>query len=208
MDHIEGRYQEAEAEINKLLALAPDLVSGHLMHGLHLMYRGRTEEALPSLRQAVAISNSPPVKGMLGWAYGEAGYTAQAREILDELKEKDASPVSLAYVFSGLGELDDAFFWMEKAIQLRDPGLGALLFKPQFDRLRKDVRFRRIASRMGLPDAPWWLKTGLQGMRSAQASAHSSGSVQVPTARPDGLQVKEETTCFRRLSANSSRAAS
>ena len=148
----EGRAQEAESEVRKLLATAPEMVSGHTLLGLVLMREGRTEEALPALRRALAISNSLFVKARLGWACGAAGHTGEAQQILDELRGQlargEASPTPVAAVYGGLGRLDEGFQALNDALRIHDPALNQIQIAPIFDPFRKDPRFESILIRM------------------------------------------------------------
>lgn len=60
----------------------------------------------------------------------------------------------IARVCVGLGELNDAFFWLEKAYQGREANLVYLQVDPGFDALRPDPRFQDLLRRMKFPEKP------------------------------------------------------
>ncbi len=60
------------------------------------------------------------------------------------------SPFSFALIYTGLGEKEHAFEWLEKAYQQRDPGLATLRADPRFDLLRADSRFTDLLKRIHL----------------------------------------------------------
>ena len=64
------------------------------------------------------------------------------------------SPVGIYGVYFFLGDVDSGFAWLERAFQERSNGLVYLAVDPVFDHVRDDPRYRRIAARVGLPDAP------------------------------------------------------
>lgn len=70
------------------------------------------------------------------------------------LKAKDlyVSPFSIAFIYSSLGELDEAFSWQEKAYQARDASLAWVKVAPESDALRSDTRFADLLRRMNFPD--------------------------------------------------------
>jgi len=89
----------------------------------------------------------------LGWAYGVAGRKPEAERILDELltgfSNGDIQPILLTWVYSGLGDMDSAFEWLEKSVAQGDPAASFIGF-PTMDPLREDLRFDGIRKRLGL----------------------------------------------------------
>ena len=86
--------------------------------------------------------------------YGLAGHRAEAKKILNELLElkrrRYVTPPALANVYIGLGDKDQAFFWLEKAYQDRSNYLAYLKVFPGCDSLRSDPRIDDLLRRMGL----------------------------------------------------------
>jgi hypothetical protein len=86
--------------------------------------------------------------------YGLAGRKAEANMILNELLEQNrrryVTPPALANVYIGLGDKDQAFFWLEKAYQGRSYYLAYLKVFPADDPLRSDPRLDDLLRRMGL----------------------------------------------------------
>ena len=74
---------------------------------------------------------------------------------LDKMKgfEKEGrfSPYQLAIVYAGLGETDNAFESLDRAVQMRSTLLTYLKMDPRFDSLRKDPRFDSLLQRIGIP---------------------------------------------------------
>ena len=88
----------------------------------------------------------------LGYAYAVAGKTAEARRVLDELKELSkehyVSPFRFALVYIGLGDMDQAFAWLNKTFDEDPYRLAVLKANPRFDSLRADPRFADLLRRM------------------------------------------------------------
>ena len=84
-----------------------------------------------------------------------AGRRAEARKVIDELeqlsKRKYVSPYFIAVIYSGLGERDQTFAWLEKAYQERHPYMTLIGVEPVFDPVRSDPRFADLVRRVGLP---------------------------------------------------------
>ena len=63
-------------------------------------------------------------------------------------------PAAIALVLSGLGDVDGAMAWLEKANEERDPWITQLNIESMFDPIRSDPRFQDLVRRVGLPRAP------------------------------------------------------
>ena len=116
---------------------------------------GRFHEAIAASEKAAALSGrSPGALGFLGLAYGLAGRKEEANQVLKELLElkrrRYVSPPALANVYIGLGNKDQAFFWLEKAYQDRSKYMAWLKVFPLVDPLRSDPSFDDLLRRIGL----------------------------------------------------------
>ena len=60
----------------------------------------------------------------------------------------------MAIVYTGLGERDAAFDWLEQALDERDFWMIYLNTYPVFDSLRDDSRFHDLGRRVGLKVSP------------------------------------------------------
>jgi tetratricopeptide (TPR) repeat protein len=90
----------------------------------------------------------------LGVAYGRAGRTAEARQVLQRLvdmaKQHYVSAYEIAEVYEALNDTDQAFAYLETAFRERSRGLAMSLVEPKLDRLRDDARFQDLMRRMKL----------------------------------------------------------
>jgi serine/threonine protein kinase/Tfp pilus assembly protein PilF len=90
----------------------------------------------------------------LGHAYAMSGKKAEARAVLAELKQRSQQEYvpadSIALVYTGLGEKDEAFTWLEKAYEDHAFKMAWLKVEPQWDSLRSDPRFADLLRRMRL----------------------------------------------------------
>jgi len=116
---------------------------------------GQPDKAITELEAVLQRGQwHPRTMGMLGYAHAAAGRTMEAREILDELKVLAESRFAFAYliarIYAALGEHDEAFEWMKKALDERDPAVIYMNVDPSMDALRSDERFAELLSEMGL----------------------------------------------------------
>jgi Flp pilus assembly protein TadD len=113
------------------------------------------QEALTELERARdLLQGSAEVYGLLGYTYAVSGSEIEARKVLGELeelsKQRYVSPYHIAMIYSGLGERDTAFKWLEKAYVDREGRLALLRSVPEFDSLHSDTRYADLLRRIGL----------------------------------------------------------
>ena len=150
------RYDEAIAVCRKTLELAPNYPNANWFMALALEKQGRTDSGRPSrsLQSAVMNSRAPLFKALLRHAYGLAGERTKALSILEEIKllskQQYVSPVDFAVVYTGLGDQEMAFQWLETAYSERVMRIQELN-EPHFDSLRGDPRYEDLLRRIGIP---------------------------------------------------------
>ena len=149
------RYDEAIAQLRKTIALDPAFVMGHLYLGLTYQQTAMYDEAIASVKNALSLSdNLPEFRAQLGFIYAVAGRQTEARaivqELLELLKQRYIAPYNLAFLHAGMGDHDEAFFWLEKAYEERSCDLALLSVDPRLDDLRGDTRFMNFVRHVGL----------------------------------------------------------
>lgn len=143
-------------QLRKTLEMDPNFILAHHRLGLVYEQKGKYEEAIAEFRQVVNLAPGKPLGiAALAHAYALSGKRAEAQRTLAELleisKQRYVSPVSIALIYAALGEIDQAFAWLEKADQGHDGILVRLKVDPRFDSLRSDPRFIDLVRRVGLP---------------------------------------------------------
>jgi predicted Zn-dependent protease len=95
------------------------------------------------------------IKAVLAHVYALAGDRGQALRLLENLlpsyRQGHLLPETIAIVYVGLGERDEAFAWLDKAVEDRTPFALFLKPSPYYDSLRSDPRFAELLRRVGLP---------------------------------------------------------
>jgi len=151
--YLAGRYDEAIEHCKRLLDVDPNFFPAHRYLGLAYEQKGMYTEAIDQFQQGVKLSGSPLILSLLGHAYAASGKKAEAQRILVELnnqKQRYVSPYTVATIYAGLGEKDQAFKWLEKAFEERDIWLMNLKVDPVFAGLRSDRRFESLLQRTAL----------------------------------------------------------
>jgi TolB-like protein/Flp pilus assembly protein TadD len=148
------RHDRALAVARRLVDLEPGPFACMTL-GLACMGAGRFEESLRALRRAAGLSSDfPLVLGWLGLALGLAGREADARAVLERLRgiarERFVLPTSFAWLHVGLGEIDEAFAWMEQAANHNDQWIHPLHIYSFLDPLRGDPRLHALAVKLSV----------------------------------------------------------
>ncbi len=90
----------------------------------------------------------------LAYAYAAEGKHAEAVKLLRELTERARKRYVSAYAFvliyTGMGNKDQAFAWLDKAYEERASTLPFLKTNPTLASLRSDSRFQTLIRRMNL----------------------------------------------------------
>lgn len=146
-----GQYDHAVDTLKKTIEIDPNFPRTHLRLGQVYEQHGEYAKAIPEFEKAVQLSGGDPYyQGSLGHAYGASGNLELARRIIRDLETRIGKqyvpPYAVALVYSGLGEKDQAFQWLQKAIEDRSTSLVFIRSDPEVATLRSDPRFARISS--------------------------------------------------------------
>jgi tetratricopeptide (TPR) repeat protein len=142
------RYDDASASFRTALNLTPARGEEHFMLGLSLLLKGDATDALAQIEHE--SSEAWRLIG-LAIAYQALGRTAEADASLAaviEKYEKDAT-YNVAQVYAMRGDADNAFAWLDKAIEYQDPGLGEILLDGTMIKIRSDARWLPFLRRIG-----------------------------------------------------------
>jgi TolB-like protein/DNA-binding winged helix-turn-helix (wHTH) protein/Flp pilus assembly protein TadD len=156
---VAGRVDEALDQVRKTLEMDPHFAPAHQTLGWAYLNQGKQKEAIREFQQALQLSGNTGTDFTLdlAFAYAVGGQREEARRILTKLKQQHQKGLvpsgSVAILYGALGELNEAFAWLEKAYQERDPELTYINVPGRrFEPLRRDPRFKKLLVRMGLAD--------------------------------------------------------
>jgi tetratricopeptide (TPR) repeat protein len=145
------RCDEALVRLEKLRSLRPPLNRAGLIAAECYEEKKMWPEAIAEL-QRITVNGGPRGEALLGYMLGRAGRTDEARRILAAMLERsrriNGDAFDVAIVYAGLGENDQAFTWLEKAVD--DRSLGFVWMHTMVAGLRGDSRFEKLYRRAGL----------------------------------------------------------
>ncbi len=148
-------YDAAIRQLQDTVELDPGFYRTYWVLGITHVARSEFHEAITALEKAADLMGRHPFAlGPLGQCYGMCGRAADARLLLDELLQRSrreyVSGLYLALIHFGLGNTDEAFAYLERTVEERDPCLTGLNVWPVLDMVRSDPRFLLVQSKMGL----------------------------------------------------------
>jgi tetratricopeptide (TPR) repeat protein len=147
-----------DREATHFVALEPAHPYAQFSIGMSHTLKGDFARAAASFRAAADLSGrAPQVLGYFGFAEALAGHVDESRAILAELHQRAAGsyvpPSAFAWILFGLGDIDGAFEWLDRAVEVRDPWIMPIRTHPILDPIRLGPRFQVLLRRMNLADA-------------------------------------------------------
>jgi TolB-like protein/Tfp pilus assembly protein PilF len=152
------QWDPAIEQLHHAIEIDPNFWFSHCFLGRAYEQKGKLPEAIVEFQRAVELEkdNAETWSG-LGHAYALSGNRAEARKILDHLKEVSAhswvAPYNSAVIYAGLGDKNQAFALLDQAYKDRSYYLATYLATDaRMDSLRSDPRFGELHRRIGLPE--------------------------------------------------------
>jgi tetratricopeptide (TPR) repeat protein len=156
--YLTRQWELAIRQYHNALKLDPNYYFAHLNLSLVYIQNGKLDDAINSVKKATQfIARSPYDLGYLGYVYAVKGQIIEAEKILEELEllsqEVYVMPSSFSHICLGLGQIDQAFDWLEKAVNTLGSQVLYSLISPRYDPLRSDHRYKALLRKMNLE--PW-----------------------------------------------------
>jgi TolB-like protein/Tfp pilus assembly protein PilF len=149
------KYDRAFEELKKSIELFPEHLANYNITGQVYAKMGRYGEAISSyehLYELVGVRGD--LSTWLAYIYSLSGKRGEAQKklsnIIEYSKQNFVPPISIARVYVGLGEKEEAFFWLEKGYSQNDARLIYLKIDPTFDPLRSDPRYTQLLRKIEL----------------------------------------------------------
>lgn len=133
-----------------------DFWIGHYQLGQAYEQLCEYERALAALDSAGEFGGAnSKVLSLRGYVLAKMGRKDEALTVLRTLQavsqERYMPPYATGLVYAGLGQLDEAFAWLDRALAIHDVHLALLPADPKWDPFRSDPRFTALLKRCGLP---------------------------------------------------------
>ena len=145
-----GGCDEALERLRPLKALVPAAGVAGVIGGQCYASQAKWPEAIAEFRWARENSGALTAESLLGFALARAGRRDEAMSILADLlsgRTNSHGAIGIAIVYAGLGDHDQAFEWLDKAV---DQTLSVYIMGPMFADLHRDSRFALFKTRLGI----------------------------------------------------------
>jgi DNA-binding SARP family transcriptional activator/TolB-like protein len=157
-DSFQGHIEPAIRAARESLRISPGFPASLEDLMTYFERQGRQDQAM---QQALALLHARAQEGLadkVQEAYRKSGYESAVRVWYEAEQERNrteyVSPLRLALLAIRIGDLDQAFAWLDKAVESRNAGLVFLAVDPKYARLRSDPRFALICHRVGITTLP------------------------------------------------------
>ena len=149
-------YRRALESADRAAAISPQFGVAHQLRGLVLLQLHQYGPALEALARATSLSGcSASDRGCEAYGLGRAGRHGRARAMLAELEASAArdyvGPLSIAHCHLGLGKVDAALMWLDRAYAPASCQVPYSLADPIYDPLAAVAEFQAILRRVGVP---------------------------------------------------------
>ena len=150
----EGKYDEALRELDKGAKAEPNHPLVRLFRSVVLFYQGNADEAIETIRDI--LEQNPQIDGirpLLALYLANQGFKDKAKkQITEEAVNLAKADHDMAYWMTSahaqLGDIDKAFYWMERAIKLGNENKPWYQNDKCLEPLRTDERFQSLLAKI------------------------------------------------------------
>lgn len=150
-----GQPEKALEQVRKVHDLEPNFVLGQFILGIVYNGNGLYDDAVRLSEKA--LQTAPDNQHMLwirGYAYARSGRRREAEESIAKLREIAKTQyivrTFIASIYGALGEKDQAFAELDKAVEEREPWLKWIKAEPMMSSLHDDPRFKEVLKSLNL----------------------------------------------------------
>jgi TolB-like protein/Tfp pilus assembly protein PilF/predicted Ser/Thr protein kinase len=152
--YLARQFDQAIEQCHKTLEMDPNFAVAYSVTGQSYAAKEMYRQALPEFEKYSALSHGSAMSvALLGYIHGRLGERDPALRLLDQLqaasKQGYTPAFAFALIYTGLGEKDQAFLWLEKAYEERFTRLAYLKQEALWDSLHADPRFGALVHRIG-----------------------------------------------------------
>jgi serine/threonine protein kinase/Tfp pilus assembly protein PilF len=152
------QYDRAQEQLHLTVLTDPTFWIAQSFLGWVYLFQGDVAAGLDAIRKAQELADNPENLVGLGYGHALAGEPAKAQACIDALAalapQRYVAAINIALIFTGMGDKDQAFAWLDRACDDHCQWLSEIRVDPAFDPLRSDPRFAALLERMNIKLQP------------------------------------------------------
>jgi TolB-like protein/Tfp pilus assembly protein PilF len=152
--HHAGQFDLALRQLQKSIEIDPNYYRSHMFMGRNLCWLDRFDEAIAEHQRALELApESFEVLAMLATAHASKGERQRALTLLKRVRaaeERSDPSVVIAMVYAALGEVDEMFKWMKRAVDQKSVPIYIIPISIEFRPYRSDPRYKEFLASVGL----------------------------------------------------------
>ena len=142
-------YEEAIVALERTLELNPDFPKPRYFMAMAHHWMGNSETAWEVIQEEPLEWMRLCASAVILHKLGRTDEAGDALARLVEMGLEETNYIQQADVYAQMGDHDQAIQCLDKAVEMRDPGLTQLLVDPFLDPIRKIPRFNEIFAKAG-----------------------------------------------------------
>jgi serine/threonine-protein kinase len=150
------RNDEAYAQLRHTLELDSNYTGAIMSLGVYEAMDGKFDDGILQLEKLRRIVGAKSTYGLgqTGYVYALAGKKEQALATINQLLEAENAgysvEVSIASIYTGLHDIDNAFHWLDRAYEAHAIGMRTIYASPAWEPLSSDPRYPVLLKKIGL----------------------------------------------------------
>jgi TolB-like protein/Tfp pilus assembly protein PilF len=153
------QYDNARDQFRKTLELEPNSRAAHDLLGNVYEMKSMQNDAIAEWSRALVLGEEGEMAAGLGRVYAASGFeaarTSLSRQRVQRLTEQGRlreyiPAIEYVNAYARSGDKEQAFAWLEKALQERNRSAFEVKSNPLYDNLSNDPRFQDLLNRTGL----------------------------------------------------------
>jgi tetratricopeptide (TPR) repeat protein len=149
------RYDDALAELNRLIAANPEFPPYYGVRGLVYWHLGNQDAYVTNAVMGMKKSGRPERAEAFAAGYQKAKLKGACTALIEVLKNRSqreyVSPYEIAVYYALMGDRDHTFEWLEKAYAERSGRMEDVKVEEFFEPFHSDPRYIDLLKRVGLP---------------------------------------------------------
>lgn len=150
-----GQFRNSVIKLEECLELESEDFETHLLLGINFVELEKYNDAFNAFEKSLKLQYHFETLSMIGYANAKAGRKKEAQNILKELEEKSKryyiAPQYFGIIHSGLGEIEQAFKYLNKTLIECNSDIISLKCDPRWAPIRSDPRYQSMLLKIGLP---------------------------------------------------------